>query len=453
MLQISPGETLNRKLVPVEQGIEIFNRLAKSTHVVTMSRVKGPLSEEILRQALELIQYRYPCLNCRIVGSLDNLWFQTEGVSKIPLRVVDNLYNEHWQEVVLEELNQGIESNKGLMRAVLVRGESENSASYLITSIHHAISDGLSCVQLHSAILTYCQKIDCGEPITSVLPLPILPSIDRLIPISTRGFQGIWHRSFILLRIIFNQVWHRPKTLGFEKSVPINLRRCGMVQKSLDKGLTQELINRCKKEKTTVHGALCGAMLLTAAKSITANQNKRLCVSCRSYVDLRRRLEPVVSDEVMGMLVSGVISYHTLQSNVSFWDLARSVKKQLEFRLNRANLFRAILISKTWVKSFFRNPNKAPSTVSVTNIGKVNIPKHYGSFELEEISFAGANSAFGGILSVAVSTFDGKMLLNFLFSEPSISQKTMEIFATNVLSCLIEACLPNVDLPLTKCQK
>ncbi|NEO50213.1 MAG: alcohol acetyltransferase [Moorea sp. SIO4A3] len=444
MSQISPGETLDRKLVPIEEGTEILNRLAKSSYVVTMSRVKGPLSEEILRQALDLIQYRYPCLNCRIVGSLDNLWFQTGGVSKIPLRVVDNLYNEHWQEVVLEELNQGIESDKCLMRAVLVRAESENSASYLITSTHHAISDGLSCVRLHSGILTYCEKIHCGEPITSVLPLPILPPIDRLIPISTRGFQGIWHRSLLLLRIIFNQVWYRPKTLGFEKCVPINLRRCGMVQKSLDKGLTQELINRCKKEKTTVHGALCGAMLLTAAKSITANKKKRLCVSCLSYVDLRRRLEPVVSDEVMGMLISGVTSYHTLQSNLSFWDLARSVKKQLESRLKKANLFRFCLISKAGIKWFIRHPNKGSVTVSVTNIGKVNIPKHYGSFELEEISFVAAEGSGGGTLSVAVSTFEEKMILNFIFSEPSISQNSMEKMANNVLSCLIDGCLTKV---------
>ncbi|NEQ57300.1 MAG: alcohol acetyltransferase [Moorea sp. SIO4A1] len=358
MSQISPEETLNRKLLPVEEGTEILNRLATSSYVVTMSRVKGPLSEEILRQALDLIQDRYPCLNCRIVGSLDNLWFKTGGVSKIPLRVVENLYNEHWQEVVLEELNQGIESDKGLMRAVLVRAESENSASYLITSTHHAISDALSCVQLHSAILTYCQKIHCAEPINSVLPLPILPPIDRLIPISTRGFQGIWHRSFILLRIIFNQVWHRPKTLSFEKSVPINLRRCGMVQKSLDKGLTQQLINHCKKEKTTVHGALCGAMLLSAAKSITANNKKRLSVSCLSYVDLRRRLEPVVSDEVMGMVVSGVTSYHTLQSNLSFWDLARNVKKQIEYRLKGVNIFRVILIITALTKKLFSNANR-----------------------------------------------------------------------------------------------
>ncbi|NEQ87200.1 MAG: hypothetical protein F6K26_46385 [Moorea sp. SIO2I5] len=147
----------------------------------------------------------------------------------------------------------------------------------------------------------------------------------------------------------------------------------------------------------------------------------------------------------MGSLISCVSSYHTLQSNLSFWDLARSLKKQLESILNGANIFRVIVISKPLIKWFFKHPNQASDTVSVTNIGKVNIPKHYGSFEVEEISFAPAYASFGGTLSVAVSTFDKKMILNFIFSEPSISQKSMEKMANNVLSCLIYGCFTKVD--------
>ncbi len=59
----------NRELVAIEQGLEILNRCASTFNVVTISRVKGPLSEEILRQALDLIQYRHPRLNSR--SSLD----------------------------------------------------------------------------------------------------------------------------------------------------------------------------------------------------------------------------------------------------------------------------------------------------------------------------------------------------------------------------------------------
>ena len=78
-------------------------------------------------------------------------------------------------------------------------------------------------------------------------------------------------------------------------------------------------------------------------------------------------------------------------------------------------------------------------TVGVTNVGRVNIPRVYGQFELSEISFVPAEAAFGGNLKTAVTTFEGKMFLNFSFSEPAISQETMETLVDSVLSCLVNA--------------
>ncbi|MEH1962608.1 MAG: hypothetical protein V7L05_22715 [Nostoc sp.] len=95
--------TGNRKLVPIEQALEILNQSANSFNIATISRIIGPLNEEILRQAIDLIQYHHPRLNSRIIGTLDNLRFEM-GSSKLPLRVVNNLYKEQWQEVLVEEL-------------------------------------------------------------------------------------------------------------------------------------------------------------------------------------------------------------------------------------------------------------------------------------------------------------------------------------------------------------
>lgn len=64
---------------------------------------------------------------------------------------------------------------------------------------------------------------------------------------------------------------------------------------------------------------------------------------------------------------------------------------------------------------------------------------------LEEISFVPALAAFGGVFAAAVSTFQGKMLLNFMFSEPSITQETIEEFANNAISCIVECLLPGKD--------
>ncbi len=59
---------------------------------------------------------------------------------------------------------------------------------------------------------------------------------------------------------------------------------------------------------------------------------------------------------------------------------------------------------------------------------------------MEEISFASAAAVSGGAFIATVSTFAGNMFLNLIFSEPSISQKTIEQMASNTVTRLVDAC-------------
>jgi len=257
-----------------------------------------------------------------------------------------------------------------------------------------------------------------------------------------KGFRGVMNGIFFLLQLRFQQIWNQPETLGFEKCVPTESRRCGMVHRQLDEELTQQLVDLCRKEKTTVQGALCAAMMFAAARKITGEKRTDVRVSCRSYINLRKRLQPTVSDENMGVLASAVTSFHTIKTNTSFWNLARDVRQQLEASLEREDIFSPVLIFKKMVESFLTRPNQVPITVAISNIGRVNIPQVYGLLELEEISFVPGLAAFGGVFAAAVSTFQGKMLLNFMFSEPSISQETIEELANNAIYCIVECLLP-----------
>lgn len=94
----------NRKLGYLEQAMENLNSRAKTWNIVTISRIKGPLTEGIIKEALDIIQHRHPRLNSRIVRLRNSLRFETEGTAKIPLRVVEKLAHEQWTEVVEEEL-------------------------------------------------------------------------------------------------------------------------------------------------------------------------------------------------------------------------------------------------------------------------------------------------------------------------------------------------------------
>ena len=427
----------DRKLSPYEQAMETLNRRATTYNIITICRINGILSEEIIRRALELLQIRHPRLNSRIIGKLNSLRFET-GDIKIPLRVVTKLHPEQWQEVVWEELNQKIESDKSLMRVVFVHLKNENNVYYLITTIHHAIADGLSCIQLHSELLRYCQKIISFEPI-EVVNLPALPPIKKLLPDSMRGWKGAVNIFLAIYRLLLKDICYRPQTLKFEKFAPIELRRTGIVHRKLNKKQTTQLLNVCRKNKTTVHAALCAAMLFATGRKITAGQKTNVNLSCWSPINLRNRLQPKVGDEHLGVLVSGDISCHTLRINTHFWDLARDRRQQMKATLESDQIFCLPLLTKLLINFLLAYPHQVFSTVGVTNIGKVNILANYGVFELEEISFVTANAAFRG-LCVAVLTFEEKMVLNFMFSEPAISQETAEILADHVLACIIEAC-------------
>jgi NRPS condensation-like uncharacterized protein len=193
-----------------------------------------------------------------------------------------------------------------------------------------------------------------------------------------------------------------------------------------------------------VQGALCAAMLLTVANKISREKPRNIKVSCRSYVDLRRRLEPPIKPENMGLLASFLTSLHQIKPRMSFWDLSRDITNNIELGLKRKDFFKPLMMFRKILEYYIDKPDEFPVTISVTNIGRVNISEVYGDLEIEEISFVASNAIFGQMFTVATATFQEKMLLNFLASKPSLSQETIEMLATGVINCLIEVCQEKV---------
>ena len=433
----------NRALSATEQAMELMNRQNGSLNIVTISRIKGEIRKEILRQALDATQSIHPLLNSRIVGTLDHLEFTNQGTAKIPLCVVSHGINDNWEDVVTEELNKTIDSSQVLLRCVLIDKQSEINTSYLITTVHHAISDGLSCISLQSEILKCYQIIASGNSI-DIDCRPALPPLEELLPKWMKGKKGIDNGKWFLLKMKLQMLLHKPEKLESEETVPIESRSCGMSHRFLEKELTQKLIELCRQEKTTVQGALCAAMLLTVANKISSNKLRSIKLSCRSYVDLRRRLEPPIQPENMGFLASALSSLHQIKPQMSFWDLSRDITKNIEISLKRKEIFKPLMMFRKLIEYYIDNPDEFPSTIGVTNIGRVNISEVYGDLQIEEISFVGSNAILGKIFTVATATFQEKMLFNFIASKRSLSQETIEMLATGVINCLIEVCQEKV---------
>lgn len=426
-----------RELSSLEATMEILNSRAKTWNLVTISRINGNLQKAVIRQALDIIQYRHPSLNSRIIHSQNRFYFQPIGTEKIPLQTVINLDEEQWQEVVNQEMNQVIDSSKCLMRVVIVTIKDEPKINYLISTLHHAISDGLSSIQLHSEIFTYYQRLTSGDTIKQVTTLEQLPPIEKLLPKYTQGWRGNTSRFLLLLKIGWQKFWKQPKTLEVENYVPIYQRKCEIIHKQILADATEKFIAQCQLENTTVNSALCALLMLTVARKIIKPNQKSVCMNCLSYLDLRRRLQPAIHKENLAILATSLMGFHTINQNTSVWELAREVKQNLESGIKHGDIFNMVLLAKYLTKFCFLFPQQVAATVSVSNIGKVNIPKSYGELELEEISFAGSHSLYAGMFVIHVATFQGKMLLNFVFSQPSISHETMEDMVNQVVSYIL----------------
>jgi NRPS condensation-like uncharacterized protein len=399
---------INRKLGQLEETMEILNQRAKTWNLVTISRIQGNLQETVLRQSLDILQYRHPALNSHIINSKNSYYFQSIDTGKLPLQIVNIGESQEWEAVVNAEMNQVIDSSKYLLRVVLVKILNQRNINYLITTTHHAITDGLSSIKLHSEILTYCQIITEGKSIPVATTLAALPPIEKLLPAWTNSFKGKIGRIYLLLNIAFQKYWNQLKTLRVEKYVPISQRHCEIIHRQLNQESTQQFIQQCRQENTTVQSALCAALMLTVSKQLTKSHEDNIRVSCLSYLDLRRHLQPEISQENMTVLAASLMGFYRITNNICFWELARKVKQTLNKKINQGEIFQMILIAKQLINFSLLFPNQVSATVSISNVGKINIPHSYGQLELEEISFVGSHALYAGMFIVHAATFQEK---------------------------------------------
>ncbi len=423
----------DRSLVSREQAMELFNRHSGSLNIVVISCIEGEVDEAILRKSLDLLQVTYPRLNWRISGSFNSLKFTEEGTKKIPLQVVkSNSYNS-WQDIVAEESNKPTNSHECLLRYVLWKNQQK---TYLIATIHHGIADGLSAVQLQAELLKFYKMVASGQFPTpnsdfSSFQLKKDFSLEKI-----QGYRGFLASALFLLKTKIKMFLFKPECLENELKVPLESRSCLMTQRYLKVELTNKLVDLSKGNNTTIQGALCAAMSIAVANQIRNGEIRNINVSCSSYVDLRRRTKPAIPLSAMGIFISFINTFHTLTPEKTFWQLAQEISKEIRLGLSREDYFKPLRLMKQVASYSLANPDQLSLTSSVTNLGRLNTPTKYGELELKEISFLPANVIFGRTLTVAVTTFQGKMIFNFVVSQPSISKETMEKLADDVLGLL-----------------
>jgi hypothetical protein len=374
-----------------------------------------------------------------------------EGTAPIPLRIVPRKSDRTWQEVAQQELNRHFPDDScNLTRAVWVRGAQR---SELVFGQHHVTCDALSFTYAVRDLLSDLAELERGEAMAAVEALPIRPPLPSLLPPQARGWGRFRQMSNFFYKNVLMHPLRRPRKLPLERLAPPGERRSGLCHGALPPATTTALATAAREQGTTVHAALCAALILGAAEQVFAaglepGLRKSVTLGCASGVNLRRELDPALAEE-MGLYVSQVTTFHRLLLGglpPTLWELAREVKEQLSRTLARGEQYLTMPMIGLFIP-YGRQPGPgfvrrfdggSPAAICVTNIGPLPIPVSYGPFVVEDCQFLVSPSVVTPII-VCASTYRQVLNLNLVHVEPLCSRQRAAAILGRAVERLHEA--------------
>jgi hypothetical protein len=429
---------MERALGAFERALWIQDRINCSNSAV-VARLDGPLSDAVLRRALRKLQKRHPLLGVHIAGGDRDPRFESAGTPKITVRTLDQVRRGQkeagWQAQTEYELNTPMNVDEGpLIRVVSLRpaeigsgdAETSDTTSDLIVTTHGTIGDAASGVQLLQDLL----QLMAGSGADSTLPER--RSVDVLLPKNTKkapkGLGG-WLK--------------KAHKLEADMSVAADERVTRIIGKQLKPAEVEALIERCRREQTTVHGALWAAFATELDRDITGRGTKKPTIPCGTVVNLRGHID--AGGEELGVLSSTVCAYHKVAGS-SFWDVARDVKKQVSDAMDRGDHLAAVRQLAGFAPSGIDGAvgfadhmfKRDASNTVMHNLGALPVANELGPFTIRKVQFAKALPFYEN-LRVAVATHRGWLTWNLMYVEGEVADDRAQRIAENCIASLREA--------------
>lgn len=427
-----------RALGNIERGCWLIDQTAPM-NVLAVAQVRGRLNLDSLPAALARLQQRHPLL--RVAVQVDRgVPFYVDSAAPIPCAVIARRHDTHFHEVVTAERNRSFRWQQApLLRLTVLHGEED---AELIFTMHHLISDGASSTYILRDLLL---ALSGQASAAALAPLPERPALEDLMPASERGLAGLRRGA----RFLAEQAWtffaQRPRLLSEEQSVPASERRSAVSHQQLSAAETTALLAACRSHGVTLHGALCAALLLAVGAEIRAESPAPdHLLGCCTPVNLRRVLQPEIGEDI-GLYVGPIVTFHRLGARTELAALAGELTRQIHAA--RSDGVPALALA---TQSRLLPPRVSPQqaarhlynrlfgTVSVTNMGVLDIPLQYGDLALRAVHIGGANNPYGSLISIGVTTLAGQLFMNFNYNERIVGAARLQRVVNATMQALMQ---------------
>ena len=365
-------------------------------------KIKGVVHAERLVSALERIQAKHALLRAHVEKDEKGMpWFVVhEETPPIPLRMVERRGESDWMEETRSEWAQAFETWRGpLLRVVWLRGES---VSDLILAFHHCLCDGGSALALMQDLLSLLDEedADIGCPKDWVTKHELLAGLGgRWMERKARGVSA-------LIKIGLSAGAFLTPSRG---KTPVSRSEDYLLHWKLNKELSDALFRYCKAAQVTVNTLLCVAAL----HAFRCVRGKRAHQKVTCPVDIRRYHPAIKKDMLFAFGLAVTLSLKKRWSE-SFSRSVEDAQQLMTDKLGRLNATEFLLMmehSHAAVGNMIKvlTYGKPGNDLMFSNMGRIDIPERYSSFEVETVYSPTVIGPFGNPTTLVTTTYKGQL--------------------------------------------
>lgn len=393
---------IRRKLMMVERIMYVDAETP--VNLVFTAKIKGKVSEENFTIALSKIQQKHPLLRTIIDDKSEKYPFFAEEkeIMPIPIRIVERKADEDWLLESEKEWYHLFEGDKKpLAQLVWVKGEH---LSEILWVMPHCVCDGTTCVNIMRELLSLLD--DPNVELNSYQPFQ---SVDEFLPADFNWKKKKRKASlYLLLGKIFFLLQRKSKKVNTGKNYVIH-RKIGLET-------TTQITKKCKENGISVHALLCSAFM-QAFREIQGNQSKQKVIS---PVDVRHFIPEIKQDHVFAFAPTVELSLQ--KGNQNLLDHAKHIKKDLLQKIEKMEARELIWMGENMhpmVKRMISmlKSSKGGHDITLSNMGKIDIPGEYKNFTLETIFSPTVAFPWLNSNTLITTTYNQEMDFTFMSNE------------------------------------
>lgn len=370
---------------------------------VFTAKIQGDIPEENFKAALEKIQQKHPLLRTRIDNSEKHPFFiEEKDIEPIPLRIVERKTDEDWlQESEKEWFRLFKDEKKPLAQLVWIKGQE---VSEILWVLPHCICDGTSLVTMMTELLALLD-----DPALELQPYEVFSSVDDFLPLDFDMKRKKRKARFYLMmgRLFF---------LMQRKSKTRNLGSNYVVHWKLNADTTAEITAKSKAHGVSVHALLCSSFM-QAFQDVQGKYAKGKVIS---PVDVRHFIPEIRKDHVFAFAPTVELS---LKKGITdILDNARQIKKDLTEKIGKMEARELLWMGEQMHPVVERmvsmlKSSKGGHDVTLSNMGKINIPDDYKNFKVETIISPTVAFPWLNSNTLVATTYNQQMDFTFMSNE------------------------------------